>query len=656
MPRLGSDFKVCGRNCKGRQIGYEWSAIKTPPDTPLQDMEHRLKEAICLYSHLEPFMKTLVNQTHGNFLHFSGTEGHQRIYPVLARHRKLPNGDEELNGCVKYDPRIRPWFLAASTRPKDIVFVIDVSGSMLQPSEGSSGPSRWDFTSKAVMAMLDTLTSSDFVNIVTFSDSAQRLGTKSSLLQGTEKNMNILKEEVAKQIPNGLTNFNSGFQEAFDILTKACDEDPETQTCSNCNKVIMFLTDGRDTSAPDFKSISAPTMLRKIERYQQKLEDATGSRAMIFTFSMGEDSDGSIPRQISCANNGSWSFIGRNEDPLTAMASYYHFLTNSESYDRPVWADEYWNAGGQGYVTSVSKAVFSRGSGKLHGIFLGVVGHTVLLKDLEIPGVPYEDVLKVLRQRSLRCEVVRQSKCQLQAHRNAFANKAVCADNISYNRTGYPRGDWKDVSPCYRGFRSTFYKLFSEATTWDKARAICKRDGGQLATIRSLSELAFVAAVSNPDGSWIGARWNIDNIRWEWIDEKLNHSNLIPGTEYWAVGEPNNFQNQVEDCVEIDRRGANGNLNDENCYKRLSFICQYSTQESCKDVVSVPRRRGYFSMPPLSRCVHEENSLARARPLAMSKDFTFEEVLCPLGKPIDNFTAICCPDCKPLKNKRNRMF
>ena len=34
------------------------------------------------------------------------------------------------NGKNNYDPRVRPWYVAASTGPKDVVLILDTSGSM----------------------------------------------------------------------------------------------------------------------------------------------------------------------------------------------------------------------------------------------------------------------------------------------------------------------------------------------------------------------------------------------------------------------------------------------------------------------------------------------------------------------------------------------
>ena len=52
-------------------------------------------------------------------MYFGSSTGAFRIIP--AQHSEI---------CGDYDPRCRPWFVAASSGPKDVVLVLDVSGSM----------------------------------------------------------------------------------------------------------------------------------------------------------------------------------------------------------------------------------------------------------------------------------------------------------------------------------------------------------------------------------------------------------------------------------------------------------------------------------------------------------------------------------------------
>ena len=48
------------------------------------------------------------------------------------------------------DPRIRPWYVAASSGPKDVVIVLDVSGSMSQYG-------RLDLAKEAAETVINTL-------------------------------------------------------------------------------------------------------------------------------------------------------------------------------------------------------------------------------------------------------------------------------------------------------------------------------------------------------------------------------------------------------------------------------------------------------------------------------------------------------------------
>eukprot|EP00210_Caulerpa_lentillifera_P005936 g5674.t1 len=642
--RLGNVESVCGEDCEGRNINFDCSDVRTPPNTDIRNLSPRVKESICLYSNLEPLMKQLVSEEDSSSLYFGGTDGVMRSYPASPRQRGVENGDAQLGQCRPYDPRIRPWFIGASTRPKDIVFVIDSSGSMNEPVDNAySAETRWDITRRAVVSMLGTLAAFDYVNVVAFSDSANRIDNTSLLLQGRQNNLDYLVANVRTASADGQTNFDAGFREAFNILRRACTEDRERQSCSECQKVILFLTDGRDTSRTG--GISATQMSENIEQYQQDLEQTTSKRAAIFTFSMGESADDSIPRQIACANNGSWSYIGPETDVLTAMNGYYHFLTNAGSGDSPVWTNPYEDDGGLGLITTVAKPVYSRGTRDLDGIFLGVVGLDVLLSNLEVPGIEYSDVLEEIIERSSTCNLTPQTPCQLQVNRNAYANRAICADNISpTNREASNRMDPTGGSTCYRGTRK-FYKLFTDQVNWNQARQRCESDRGRLVVIESEDELAFVAGMSSPDGSWISARRSTSNHRvFEWTDQAVSNSLLQTSSASWGVGEPNNF-NGVENCVHIDRRGISGNLNDESCATELTFICEYNSSRRCENTVPVPES-GYFEIPPLSACVHEEESLADSGPSSTAEALSSGDVMCPLGEQKNSFDAICCEDCR----------
>ena len=95
--------------------------------------------------------------------------------------------------CDYYDPRYRPWYSAAVTGPKDIILVLDRSGSMKEEVQMSvmneAGENvektvmRFDIMVDAAVDLLGTITFLDFVQVVFYSSGAESYGTE--LIRGT---------------------------------------------------------------------------------------------------------------------------------------------------------------------------------------------------------------------------------------------------------------------------------------------------------------------------------------------------------------------------------------------------------------------------------------------------------------------------------------
>ena len=197
--------------------------------------------------------------------------------------------------------------------------------------------SKWDLSKEAFQDILDTLTFADFVNVVTFSDGATALWNASALTRGRKENLSTLKDAIESEIVAGATNFTAAFTTAFELLTNACMS--EVKSCSGCQKIILFLTDGKDTSREDGESIRPTEIAATIDDLQERLEAQTSERASIFTFSMSDLADDSIPRQIACRNNGAWSYIGPLTDTLDALNSYYRYVAAGRRTDHPIWVE-----------------------------------------------------------------------------------------------------------------------------------------------------------------------------------------------------------------------------------------------------------------------------------------------------------------------------
>ncbi|MCR4593927.1 MAG: leucine-rich repeat protein [Clostridiales bacterium] len=134
--------------------------------------------------------------------------------------------------------------------------------------------------------------------------------------------------------------------------------------------------------------------------------------------------------------------------------------------------------------------------------------------------------------------------------------------------------DISDYVPAdYTVYNNHTYELFSSATSWLEARAICEAKGGHLVTVTSEGENAILKSLRDNGGTdlgyWLGGTDKITEGTWKWVtDEPFNYSN-------WSSGEPNNEND--EDYLEL-LEGVN--WNDSNNTASLvhglhGFICEY---------------------------------------------------------------------------------
>ncbi|CAK8681517.1 unnamed protein product [Clavelina lepadiformis] len=111
--------------------------------------------------------------------------------------------------------------------------------------------------------------------------------------------------------------------------------------------------------------------------------------------------------------------------------------------------------------------------------------------------------------------------------------------------------------------------------TWSDARAACMVGGGDLGSMNSPEENAFVNSlikeIPTDNWFWIGGSdqngYNIDLLDqgWRWSDG--SPFNFI----FWDSGEPNNVE--YEDCMFIYGT-KNGAWNDDDCYKYHPSVCE----------------------------------------------------------------------------------
>ena len=71
--------------------------------------------------------------------------------------------ETESGECSDYDPRIRPWYIGASSGSKNVIFIIDSSGSMAEQK-----PTRIEIAKTAANKTIGGLNVYDWVGLVFF--------------------------------------------------------------------------------------------------------------------------------------------------------------------------------------------------------------------------------------------------------------------------------------------------------------------------------------------------------------------------------------------------------------------------------------------------------------------------------------------------------
>ncbi|KAG5212667.1 hypothetical protein JEQ12_015096 [Ovis aries] len=293
--------------------------------------------------------------------YFGSSTGFFRIYPGI---KWTP--DE--NGVITFDCRNRGWYIQAATSPKDIVIVVDTSGSM----KGL----RMTIAKHTVSTILDTLGENDFVNIIAYNDYIHYIEPcfKGILVQADRDNREHFKQLVDELMVKGVGVVDQALREAFQILQQF----QEAGQGSLCNQAIMLITDG---AVEDYEPV--------LEKYNWP-----DRKVRVFTYLIGREvSFADRLKWIACNNKGYYTQISTLADAQENVMEYLHVLSRPMviNHDHDItWTEAYIDSkvGPQGaeslaLLTTVAMPVFSKkNETRSHGILLGVVGSDVALREL----------------------------------------------------------------------------------------------------------------------------------------------------------------------------------------------------------------------------------------------------------------------------------
>ncbi|XP_017552405.2 inter-alpha-trypsin inhibitor heavy chain H2 [Pygocentrus nattereri] len=245
-------------------------------------------------------------------------KAHVVFKPTLQQQRKCDNCTESaVDGAftVQYDVERETnagelqvsdghfvqFFAPSDLTPlsKNIVFVIDVSGSM------------WGLkmkqTVEAMKTILDDLTMDDYFSVIDFNHNIRCWSEE--LVPGTSINVREAKKYIQNIKPNGGTNINEALLKAVRILLKALDQGLIDQRSVS---MIILVSDGDPTVGEI-----------KLSAIQKNVKREMREEISLFSLGIGFDVDFDFLERIAMENRGLAQRIFANHDASEQLKLFY---------------------------------------------------------------------------------------------------------------------------------------------------------------------------------------------------------------------------------------------------------------------------------------------------------------------------------------------
>ncbi|XP_043932317.1 inter-alpha-trypsin inhibitor heavy chain H3-like [Protopterus annectens] len=184
--------------------------------------------------------------------------------------------------------------------PKNVIFVIDVSGSM-------SGR-KIEQTREALLRILSDMHSDDRFNLITFSSSVSTW--KTAVVTGSTSHIENAKRHVKGIHARGGTNINDAVLEAVNMLDDAEKKEilPERSA-----SIIILLTDGAPTSGVTDKN-----------EIRKNVKNAIKQRYTLYCLGFGYDVDYDLLEAMALENGGVARRIYEDSDSDLQLQGFYN--------------------------------------------------------------------------------------------------------------------------------------------------------------------------------------------------------------------------------------------------------------------------------------------------------------------------------------------
>ncbi|KAL8212381.1 UNVERIFIED_CONTAM: Inter-alpha-trypsin inhibitor heavy chain H4 [Gekko kuhli] len=247
------------------------------------------------------------------------TKAHITFKPTITQQRKSPELEETLldgDFLIRYDVKrsvtagdiqiVNGYFVhyfapsEIPVFPKNIVFVIDNSGSMIGK--------KIQQTKEALQKILEDLNPEDHFNLIVFSRNVA--AWKPSLLPATEENVELAKQYVGTIRAQGATDINGALLAAIHALDEATTAEllPE-QSIS----MIILLTDGQPTVG-----------VTDVYNIQENIKRTNNEKYFLYCLGFGFDVSYTFLEKMALDNGGIARRIYEDADAALQLQNFYH--------------------------------------------------------------------------------------------------------------------------------------------------------------------------------------------------------------------------------------------------------------------------------------------------------------------------------------------
>ncbi|XP_076068270.1 voltage-dependent calcium channel subunit alpha-2/delta-1-like isoform X2 [Oratosquilla oratoria] len=286
--------------------------------------------------------------------YFGAQTGFMRLYPATTWH--VPHELPDL-----FDARRRPWYIQGSVSPKDMMILMDRSGSV----HGQT----FTIMKFAVKTLINTLGENDYVNVAAFNETTGWVqNCTQTLVQANTANKKILFDAIDKLDDGGMASYSKALSFAFEALKNMEGEG------SNCHKTIMLFSDG-GTEWPQ-------------EVFDKYLKDNATNDIRIFTYAVGPHPiPTAVLKQMATRTGGQYTVITTTSGVRTKIQESYIDMLSEPLAQSGVhtnhYTSAYTNAVTEDLTVSLTLPVFNKSEEANTSKLLGVAGIDVAVKTLK---------------------------------------------------------------------------------------------------------------------------------------------------------------------------------------------------------------------------------------------------------------------------------